>query len=247
MSTVSTPPKSEKTQPQAGEYSFWQRVQLWLITYAGYLGIQLIGMTLRFSVVIEEGGPQAFNTHPLILCFWHRAIFTSTYAFRNQKIGVITSESFDGEYIARVISKFGYTPIRGSSSRGGVKALLYSRRLLEEGRTVAATTDGPRGPVFVTKPGPVLLAQKTGIPIVAFHIAVEDCWTLKTWDRFVIPKPFGRALICMSKVIEIPSEVDSSGLDAFHAEVQSAQERVRDFAEEQVKHAGSVRFPFARI
>jgi lysophospholipid acyltransferase (LPLAT)-like uncharacterized protein len=112
---------------------------------------------------------------------------------------------------------------------------------------VAATTDGPKGPVFVAKPGPVLLAQKTGNPIVAFHIAVEDAWTLNTWDQFVIPKPFARALICMSKCIEVPAELDTGQLETFHAEVQSAQERVRDFAEVNVKRVGYARFPFARI
>jgi lysophospholipid acyltransferase (LPLAT)-like uncharacterized protein len=248
VTPVSTPVAAEKLSSTSPEYTRWQRIQLWLITWVGHLAIQLIGMTLRFSVFLEEGGPRAFNTHPLILCFWHRAIFTSTYAFRDQKIGVITSESFDGEYIARVISAFGYTPIRGSSSRGGAKALLYSRRLLEEARTVAATTDGPKGPVFVAKPGPVLLAQKTGIPIVAFHLAVDDSWTLNTWDRFVIPKPFSRALICMSKYIEVPGELDSGQLDHFHAELQVAQERVRDFAEANVRWVGrSEQFPFAKI
>ena len=241
------PPVPEKSKTPAAEYTSWQRLQLWLITRAGYLAIRLIGITLRFAVVIEEGGPPAFNTHPLILCFWHRAIFSSTYVFRNQKIGVITSESFDGEYIARVISKLGYTPIRGSSSRGGVKALLYSRRLLEEGRTVAATTDGPKGPVFVAKPGPVLLAQKTGIPIVAFHIAVDDCWTLKTWDRFVIPKPFATALVCMSRRIDVPAESDTARLELFQAEVQAAQERVRDFAEANIKRVGRSRLVLDRI
>jgi lysophospholipid acyltransferase (LPLAT)-like uncharacterized protein len=245
---VSTPPETEKTAGTPQEYTRWQRLQLWLITWVGYLAIQLIGITLRFSVFMEDGGPPAFNTHPWILCFWHRAIFSSTYAFRNQGIGVITSESFDGEYIARVISKFGYTPIRGSSSRGGARALLYSRRLLEEARTVAATTDGPKGPVFVAKPGPVLLAQKTGIPIIAFHIAVEDAWTLNTWDRFVIPKPFTRALIWMSKRIEVPAELAPGELDCFHSELQAAQERVREFAEANVKRVGrSQQFPFARI
>jgi lysophospholipid acyltransferase (LPLAT)-like uncharacterized protein len=247
VTPVSTPDTAEKASSPSSEYTRWQRFQLWLITWVGYIGIQLIGWTLRFSVLIEEGGPGSFNTHPLILCFWHRAIFSSTYAFRNQGIGVITSESFDGEYIARVISKFGYTPVRGSSSRGGARALLYSRRVLEQSRTVAATTDGPKGPVFVAKPGPVLLAQKTGIPIVAFHIAVEDAWTLNTWDRFIIPKPFTRALICMSKCIGVPAQLDAGQLEVFHTEVQCAQERVRDFAEANVKRVGSPGLPFARI
>jgi len=247
VSTASAPPVPKQAETKIPDYTPRQRFLLWLISWVGYLGIHLIGMTLRFSVSIEDGGPPAFNTHPLILCFWHRAIFSSTFAFRDQKIGVITSESFDGEYIARVISKFGYTPIRGSSSRGGVKALLFSRRLLEDFRTVAATTDGPKGPVFIAKPGPVLLAQKTGIPIVAFHIAVDDAWTLNTWDKFIIPKPFGRALIRMSRTIDIPAELDAVQLDAYQAELQAAQDRVRDFAEANVKKVGALHFPFARL
>jgi lysophospholipid acyltransferase (LPLAT)-like uncharacterized protein len=188
-------------------------------------------MTLRFSLYIEPGGPARFDTRPLILCFWHRGIFASTYAFREQQIGVITSQSFDGEYIARIISAFGYTPIRGSSSRGGARALLESRRILESGRTVAFTTDGPRGPVYIAKPGPVLLASKTGVPIVAFYIAVQDTWLLRSWDRFMIPKPFSKALIVMSRQMLIPPGLDSAELDRFHSDLQAAQDRVTQIAE----------------
>jgi hypothetical protein len=232
VSTVTPTPVSE-TPSDGQQYTVRQRFLLWLISTAGTLAVRLIGTTLRLSVHLEAGAP-AFKTHPLILCFWHRGIFSSTWAFRKQNIGVITSHSYDGEYIARIISAFGYTPIRGSSSRGGVRALLESRRLLEQGRTVAFTSDGPRGPVYVAKPGPVLLASKTGVPLVAFHIAVEQAWFLKTWDRFVIPKPFSRALLCMSTPMSIPSGLDSVQSDRYHAELQAAQERVRDFAEANV-------------
>jgi len=248
VSTVTTPPVGARTRSERAEYTRWQRFQIWLIAFVGTLAIRLIGMTLRFSVFIEEGGPTSFNTHPVILCFWHRAIFTATYAFRKQGIGVITSESFDGEYIARVISNFGYEPVRGSSSRGGVKALLWCRRLLEEQRTVAATTDGPRGPVFIAKPGPVLLAKQTGIPLVGFHIALEDYWALRTWDRFMIPKPFSRAILCMSKQISVPFDVDANAADRYHGELQDAQERVRDFAEANVIRVGrEPEFPLFQI
>ncbi len=211
----------------------------------GTLAVRLIGMTLRFAVHIEPGGP-AFNTHPLILCFWHRGIFSSTWAFRRQNIGVITSQSFDGEYIARIISAFGYVPIRGSSSRGGARALLESRRMLEAGRTVALTSDGPRGPLYVTKPGPVLLASKSGVPIVAFHIALQKAWLLRSWDRFMIPKPFSRALLCMSRQIVVPPGLDGAQLDQFHAELQAAQDRVREFAEQNVGKMGSAEFPLKK-
>jgi lysophospholipid acyltransferase (LPLAT)-like uncharacterized protein len=246
VSTVTPSPVSATPSAQDGQYTRRERLLLWLISTVGALAVRLIGRTLRFSLYIEPGGP-AFNTHPLILCFWHRGIFSSTWAFRRQNIGVITSQSFDGEYIARIISAFGYVPIRGSSSRGGARALLESRRILEAGRTVAFTSDGPRGPLYVTKPGPVLLASKSGVPIVAFHIAVERAWLLRSWDRFMIPKPFSRALLCMSSQMMIPPDLDGTQLEQFHAELQAAQNRVREFAENNVGRAGSADFPSTKL
>ena len=237
---------SGSAPPKEGQYTRRERFLLWLISTVGTLAVRLIGMTLRFGVHTEPGGAP-FDTHPLILCFWHRGIFASTWAFRKQNIGVITSQSFDGEYIARIISAFGYVPIRGSSSRGGARALLESRRILEAGRTVAFTTDGPRGPVYVTKPGPVLLASKSGVPIVAFHIAIEKAWLLKSWDRFMIPKPFSRALLCMSTQLVIPPDLEGSKVEQFHAELQAAQDRVREFAQNNVMRVGSDEFPLATV
>lgn len=246
VSTVTPTPVSASVSAKDASYTRRERFLLWLISTIGTLAVRLIGRTLRFAVHIEPGGA-AFNTHPLILCFWHRSIFASTWAFRRQNIGVITSQSFDGEYIARIISAFGYVPIRGSSSRGGARALLESRRILEAGRTVAFTSDGPRGPVYVTKPGPVLLASKSGVAIVAFHIAVEKAWLLKSWDRFMIPKPFSRALLCMSTQIVVPPDLETSPLEQFHAELQAAQDRVRIFAENNVGRVGTEELPVSRL
>jgi lysophospholipid acyltransferase (LPLAT)-like uncharacterized protein len=246
VSTVTPTPVSASVSAKDASYTRRERFLLWLISTIGTLAVRLIGRTLRFAVHIEPGGA-AFNTHPLILCFWHRGIFASTWAFRRQNIGVITSQSFDGEYIARIISAFGYVPIRGSSSRGGARALRESRRILEAGRTVAFTSDGPRGPVYVTKPGPVLLASKSGVAIVAFHIAVEKAWLLKSWDRFMIPKPFSRALLCMSTQIVVPPDLETSQLEQFHAELQAAQDRVRIFAENNVGRVGTDELPVSRL
>lgn len=241
--SVTPQPHLEEAVPQ---FTRRQRLLLWLIEYIGYLGIHLIGMTVRFSLHMEEGGPSEFRSKPFILCFWHEAIFSATYAFRDQQIGVLTSQSFDGEYIGRIISRFGYRPIRGSSSRGGVRALLAGRRHLNTGSSVAFTTDGPRGPTYTAKPGPVLLARKSGVSMVAFHVAVENAWHLSSWDRSVIPKPFTRALISMSQQITVSTDTGSES-ERFQAELQAAQARVRDFAESNVKHVGSPEFPICRI
>jgi lysophospholipid acyltransferase (LPLAT)-like uncharacterized protein len=244
---VTTPPVSAEPAAKTLRWTLRQRFFLWLITRVGCLAIRLIGHTLRYAVHIEEGGPEKLSTRPVVLCFWHCGIFPATYVFRNQQIGVISSYSFDGEYTSRIISKFNYVPIKGSSSRGAVRALLESRRLLDQGNTVGFTSDGPRGPAFIAKPGPVLLASKTGVPLVPFHIALEDPWRLPSWDRLMIPKPFSKALVCLGRQISAPPHADDNQMQAVLAELQSALERVRDFAEANVRKVGATEFPLHRV
>ncbi len=224
------------------KFTLWQRIQLWLITWAGFLAIRLIGPTLRLAVSIEDGGPESMETRPMILSFWHDCIFPATYVWRNLAIRVMSSDSFDGEYTGRIIRKFGFVKVRGSSSKGAVRALLAMRREVEQGWAVAFTIDGPRGPRYVAKPGPVVLARATGAPMVAFHIAIEKAWVLNTWDRSLAPKPFSRALMRISRKIVVPPDADEAQKEKFHAELQSALDRVREFAVENVSKVGSGEF-----
>jgi lysophospholipid acyltransferase (LPLAT)-like uncharacterized protein len=244
--TTEVPTATIPQRDTAAPYSSRQRLALWGISSLGHLAIRTICGTLRLAIHIEEGGPADFYTRPLILCFWHEAIFPSTYAFRNQQISVLTSQSFDGEYIGHIISKFGYVPVRGSSSRGGARALLQSRRVLEKGLTVAFTTDGPRGPALIAKPGPITLARSSGVPIVPFHLAIERAWRLNSWDGSIIPKPFSRALLWMGREILVPAKASDTDVDSYQAELQLAQERVRDLAEANVTRVGTPEFPLTR-
>jgi lysophospholipid acyltransferase (LPLAT)-like uncharacterized protein len=192
----------------------------------------LIGPTLRVTISIEEGGPATgFLLTPAIYVFWHRCVFAATWHSRNRGIAVMTSRSFDGEYIARVIEKFGFRAVRGSSSRGAVRALLEMHREIDQGRSVAFTIDGPRGPRYVAKPGPVLLARNTQVPIIPGHIALEKAWVLNSWDRFMIPKPFSRCLVRFGRLIQVPAQAQNEELSAYHAEMQAALDRNREFAE----------------
>jgi lysophospholipid acyltransferase (LPLAT)-like uncharacterized protein len=211
---------------------------LWLITWTGFLAIRLIGPTLDVAVSFEEGAPVALDMRPMVLAFWHNCIFPATYVWRNLQIRVMSSDSFDGEWTGRIIRKFGFVKVRGSSSRGAVRALLGMRRELEQGWAVAFTIDGPRGPRFVAKPGAVLLARATGAPMVAFHIAVEKAWILNTWDQSMIPKPFSRTLLRVSRQIAVPADANDSQKERFHGELQIALERVREFAEANVGEGG---------
>jgi lysophospholipid acyltransferase (LPLAT)-like uncharacterized protein len=165
----------------------------------------------------------------------------------------MVSRSFDGEYIARTIEKLGFVAVRGSSSRGGSKALLGLKSQLEQGNLVAFTIDGPRGPKYVAKPGPVLLSRASALPMAAFYVALSDAWVLNTWDALMIPKPFSKALVRFSAKMRVPAEAanaEDAKLDAqmaeFHRQLQAALERVTRFAEEHVARVGSAEFPIIK-
>lgn len=240
MSSVATPASPKADQDQR-EFTLRQQILLWLITWTATLAIRILGPTIRFSTSWEEGSPGSLEKRPIVYSFWHNCIIPATYLWRNLHIGVMTSESFDGECIARVIHKFGFEAVRGSSSRGAVRALLGMRRELEQGWTMAFTIDGPRGPRYVAKPGPIVLARSTGVPMAAFHIAIERAWILKTWDGFMIPKPFTRALMRVSRQMPFAQDGD----DQQHLkELQAALDRVRVFAEENIHKAGTAEFPY---
>ena len=214
--------------------SLLQRLQITVVSWVASAVVGLIGRTLRMSISFEEGSmPGLHAISPGIYPFWHRCVLPATWLFRNHGIGVLTSLSRDGEYIARVIRRFGFVAVRGSSSRGGQRGLLEMEKMVKAGDAVAFTIDGPRGPRYVAKKGPVMLARMTGLPITAFYVAVEKRWVLKTWDAMVIPKPFSRAFVRAAKNIHVAPDADEAALDRHYAEMQAALERVTEFAEAQ--------------
>ena len=240
MNAVATPAPPQADQARR-KFSLRERILLWLITWTATIAVRILGPTIRFSASWEEGSAGTIEARPIAYSLWHNCIIPSLYLFRDLHIAVMTSESFDGEYMARIMHKFGFVRVRGSSSRGAVRALLGMRREVDQGWTVAFTIDGPRGPRYVAKPGPVFLARSTGVAMAAFHIALERAWILKTWDGCMIPKPFSRALLRVSRQILVPPD----GNDVLHLkELQSALDRVRIFAEENVQKVGAPEFPF---
>lgn len=158
----------------------------------------------------------------------------------------MVSSSFDGEYIARTIERLGFVAVRGSSSRGGATALLGLKDQLEQGASVAFTIDGPRGPKYVAKPGPVLLSRASALPMAAFYVALSDAWVLNTWDAMMIPKPFSKALVRVSAKLRVPAEAGDAQMTDFHQQLQAALERVTRFAEEHVAQVGSPEFPLIK-
>jgi lysophospholipid acyltransferase (LPLAT)-like uncharacterized protein len=146
--------------------------------------------------------------------------------------------------MGRIIRKFGFVAVKGSSSRNAVRALLGLRRALQEGWTVAFSIDGPRGPRHKVKPGPVSLARSSGVPMSLFHIAVERAWVLNTWDRLIIPKPFSRVLLRFGKLIPVPAEATDEELERYQQKLQDSLDHVREFAEANIRKVGTSEFPY---
>ena len=223
--------------PEAGKpcFTLLQRIQLRLVSWIVPAVLRLIGCTLRQTTTYEEGAIQSLDEiYPGIFPFWHRCVLPATWIYRHRQLAVMTSRSRDGEFIARVIQRFGFVPVRGSSSRGGPRALLEMNKLLADGNAVAFTIDGPRGPRYVAKKGPVLLAKMSGAAITAFYVAVERAWVLNTWDRLMIPKPFSRIYARFARKIFVPPDADDAAMEQYHAEMQAALDRVTKFAESQL-------------
>jgi lysophospholipid acyltransferase (LPLAT)-like uncharacterized protein len=218
-----------------------QRLLLPLIAAFGALLVRLLCATVRYRNSAEPGGPLDANERPIIWAFWHRCLVVATHRFQNRDIAVLTSRSFDGEIISRIIEKFGYRAVRGSSRRGALAAVLGARRELESGRAVAFTVDGPLGPLYQAKPGPLVLSRLTGARVIAFHIALERAWTLTTWDRMILPKPFSRAFVHFSAPMLVPPEADEAQMDGWLQELQTTLEHVRDVAESKLRKPRSAR------
>lgn len=204
-------------------YPLKKRLLIHLADRAFYLMISAIGKTLKYEVEGWENFEQIEkNRHIPIYSFWHNKIFAGTYYFRDRGIVVVTSQSFDGEYIARFIQRFGYGAVRGSSTRGGVGALIESIRCMKVGMPAGFTVDGPKGPKYEAKTGPVILAKKTGNPMMPFTVQAAKNWTVKSWDELQIPKPFSRAVVIIGKPIYVEATVNDDEIEEKRIELQNS-------------------------
>lgn len=156
---------------------------------------------------------------PVIYALWHNRFFVVPPAWRrvcgaSRKSVVLTSASLDGTVVARAMAVFGLGAVRGSSSRRGVAALVGLKRAIEAGLDVCITPDGPRGPRYELHPGMVKLAAATGAPIVPIHVHFSSAWRFRTWDRFVVPKPFSRVSVVFGEPIRVGEVADAAAFEA---------------------------------
>lgn len=216
-------------------FTLGQRLLLAVVPRATALVLAAIGATLRFETIAEEGAVPATPPAKGIFCFWHRCTLPAAWYFRRFRCSILISRSFDGELIARTLGLLGYNSVRGSSSRGGAAGLMALREVLERGMPVVFTADGPRGPIYETKPGPVKLAMMTGEPIGSFYLLPERAWEIRSWDRFLVPKPFSRVVVSWARTVAPPAvDADSEAQEAKRQELNDALERARLRAEEHL-------------
>ena len=195
------------------------RLQHFQIRVFGWLAawvVRLIGITLRWEVHGWDNWKAADALGKrIVYVFWHNEIFAATWLWRKRGIVVMSGYNFDARFTAQVIQKLGYEIARGSASRGAARALVGMVRAVQRGHDAAFTTDGPRGPRLVAKPGAVMLAKATGAAIVCFHTRPANAWVFKkSWDRTEIPHPFARIAAFIAPPILVPPDAD----DAVQAE-----------------------------
>ena len=204
-------------------FSFKQRMVLAVVPRVTALLIRLLGATLRYEDRADPGViPGYAIAGPTVFAFWHRSLLACVYRFRGLGIAILISRSFDGELIARTVELLGFRAIRGSSTRGGPAGLRMMERAYLEGHRCALTADGPKGPVFVAKPGTAQLAQLVGTWVGTFYVLPLKAWELRSWDRFLIPKPFSRV------VVTWPAHVPAA--EVTEASVQASLDRAVEMA-----------------
>lgn len=198
-----------------------RRFEATAIGAIGYPTIRLLGMTWRYVISGGEhfGAITGAGRQP-VMAFWHGRILPAMYYFRHRGIVVITSDNFDGEWIANIIHRFGYFTARGSTSRNAARAALRAKRRMDEGHPVGVTVDGPRGPAQVAQPGALWLAKVTGNPILPFHVEAAAHWTARSWDATQIPRPFSRVAVVLAEPLYISPDADEVELERRRLELE---------------------------
>lgn len=212
------------------KFSFSQRLTLAIVPRVVWALLWLMSLTWRFEEIAEEGATpliDGMGAGAEIFCFWHQCVLPCTVYYRRTGATILISRSFDGELITRILGLFGFHAVRGSSSRGAREGLLGLKQVIEGGTPAIFTADGPRGPIYQTKMGPIKLAQLTGARIGCFHLEPERAWVLKSWDRFLIPKPFTRICVSWARWTYVAADLAEDEFEPARLGLNAAIERAR--------------------
>ncbi|MDE5603655.1 MAG: lysophospholipid acyltransferase family protein [Helicobacter sp.] len=174
-----------------------QKILLYIIPFVSFIAVRMLAFLCRFEYKISSKTLDFIQTNQtFIVAFWHGELFMQPivlrHFYKDRKVYVLISQHFDGEIISRLVKFFKIYSLRGSSSKGAIKALLKAMKKLQQQDLVAITPDGPRGPYHSVADGIVLLSQKSNKPIIISRIHYHNAWEFKSWDCFKIPKPFSK-------------------------------------------------------
>lgn len=211
-------------------FSIGQHIVLAVVPRIVWALLRVVSLTWRFEVIAEEGVTPlllGLGAGAEIFCFWHQCVLPCTVYFRRTHGTILVSRSFDGELITRILEMFGFHAVRGSSSRGAREGLLGLKQVIESGKPAIFTADGPRGPIYQTKMGPIKLAQMTGARIGCFHLEPERAWVMGSWDHFLVPKPFTRIVVSWAQWTHVPTDLPVDAFETKRAELNAAIERAR--------------------
>ena len=205
-------------------------------SFLARLIILFIGMTLRIETVGGENLEEAMKSRGnVIYAFWHNRMLPMTYLLRNKGINIMVSRSRDGEIISRIVSRFGAIPVRGSTKKRGGEALVRIIRRLKEGEDAAITPDGPQGPLYRAQPGAAYLAAKTSRPLVPASFSSSRRITLNSWDRFMIPIPFTRAVMVYGEPVYVS---DTGKMEDKRLEIEKRLNKTTAFADAYFNRPG---------
>lgn len=206
---------------------------------AGVLGLGLVSALFATTRVRRHGQEHYLSFReqgkPVVFVFWHGQMLPLVHYHRDEGIVVLVSEHADGEYITRVIERHGFGTVRGSSTRGATKGLKGLIRAARQGRDLALTPDGPRGPVHEFKPGALAVAQTTGLPVIPVAVGASRGWRFQSWDGFLVPQPFSRIDLIYGPPTQVPRDADRDTLEAMAADFG----RTLDALTEQVAGSGA--------
>jgi len=199
--------------------------------FAGDAVIRSLMASVRFETENEPEHGLRINGKPVLGLCWHGHLLVFAFRQRGAGLATLISQSKDGEYIARVVQRWGFTVLRGSSSRGGSGALRSMVRVLRDGQSLAVTPDGPRGPRRRLKPGALLAARMSGVPILPTAAAATRAWWLGGWDRFLVPKPLARVRLVYGQPRTIPRDADDADLARIGDEIETEMNALTERAE----------------
>lgn len=210
----------------------WKKAGPVLFGWAARCAASLLFATCRVTVFGRGVETRYLRDHPgksLLYASWHRGLLFLVYLYRFQRIVVMASASRDGELAAQATRRFGWIPVRGSSTRRGARALLEMKALVEQGLRAGLVVDAPTGPACVAKPGILLLAQKTGLPILPVMWSADRCWRLGSWDRTMVPKPFSRIVVLYGgELLHVPPDADRQRLEALRRELDRVLNEMKE-------------------